>query len=193
MFRSLRCSGLGNAHPLHARAALGARFACAALVVETQPEVARARRAVLVGRAATGRASAVEAEPRRAVGIPSAFLSARPGAPLPVARTGNEEADASDAAAIVGGASRLVVTQAAAARLAFATCACAFDARCLTSAIAVGRTAAGLAMTIDTRLTGRARVRGIAPRWLARRFGRFTARRGAGDREYTGVKPLQVG
>ena len=184
---------MGNAHPLHARAAFGARLARAALVVETQPEVARARRTIFVRRAATGRASAVETKTGWAVGIPSTFLAAAAGASLAVARTRDEEADAPDAASVVGGAGGLVVAEAAAARLAFATGAGTSDARSLPAAIAVGRTSAGFAMTIDARLTGRARVRRIAPRCLARRFGRLTARSGAGDREYTGIKPLQVG
>jgi hypothetical protein len=144
---------LWHAHPLHAGATLGARLARTALGVETQPEVARARRTVFVGRAATGRASTVEAKPRWAVGIPNALLSAGAGAPLAVARTRDEDANASDAASVVGGAGGLVVAEAAAARCAFAATARSFDARRLAAAIAVGFTATGFAVTVDTRLT----------------------------------------
>jgi hypothetical protein len=168
--RSVGCRGLRHAQPLHAGSTLGAWLAGAALVVETEPQVTGPRRAILVGRAAPRGAGSIEAEPRTAVGVPSALFSTRPGTPLAIARARDEETDTPDAASVVGSACGFVVTEAAAARRAFTAAACAFDASCLTAAIAVGGTAPGFAVTVDTRLTGRAGILRIAPRCFGRRF-----------------------
>ena len=188
------CRGWRDAQPIRARSPLGARFVGAALAIETEPEMTRARRAVLVVRAPARRAGAVEAEaPAAAVRVPRAFFLAWSGAAVPVARTGNEKAYASDAAAVIGGAGRLVVAEATAARLAFAAAARPFDAGGIASAIPVGA-ATGFALAVDTGLARRARIGRVA----ALRLGRFrwlTARVGAGDGdgEHCGVNPLRVG
>ena len=188
------CRGLRDAQPIRARSPLGARFVGAALTIETEPEMTRARRAVLVVRAPARRAGAVETEaPAAAVRVPRAFFLARPGAAVPVARTGDVKTHASDAAAVVGSASCLVVAEAAAARLAFARAARPFDAGGIASAIAVGA-AAGFALAVDARLSRRTGIGRVAALRL-RRFRWLTARVGAGDGdgEHCGVNPLRVG
>ena len=188
------CRGGRDAEPVRARSPLGARFVGAALAIETEPEMTRARRAVLVVRAPAGGAGAVETEaPAAAVRVPRAFFLAWSGAAVAVARTGNEKANASDAAAVIGGARRLVVAETAAARLAFAGAARPFDASGIASAIPV-RAAAGFALAVDTGLTRRAGIGRVAALRL-RRFRWLTARVGAGDGdgEHCGVNPLRVG
>jgi hypothetical protein len=193
-----RCGRRGRrrlryAKPLHARAALRTWLIGVAFAVEAEPHVTRARCAVLVVRASAGRACSVEADaPRSAVRIPRALLAAGPGTAIAIARTGDPEANPADATAIVRGTCGLVVAEAAAAGLTFAAAARPLDARRLPAAIAVGRATAGLALVVDASLARGARIARVAPLRL-RRFGWLTARVRAGDGDYAGIKPLQVG